>query len=209
MSSTLQEVVQGLDPHLERVIHAAQAGIIPAIILTVDEQDAAARATRDVLTKGRKGETFIWLDPKALRKKLATKDRWFAGASIAHIKCVVLSGRSLLLVNYQDGVWSMQRWRARFTPFFGRMLSSSQFDTLEARMNDFRTMYETARSVRVHLQEHLQNVAEYQNETLELHDKLQSLSKRLYTRLVAALDAEERLARHVAAEQQSSKQEAA
>jgi hypothetical protein len=104
----LQELVSALDPFLGRIVHACQTGIIPAIILSVDEKDTAACATRDALTKGRKGENFIWLDPVALRKKLGTKDRWFAGASVEHVKCVVLGGRSLLQVSYQGGVWSTE-----------------------------------------------------------------------------------------------------
>jgi hypothetical protein len=109
----LVSLVSALDLFLERIIHACQTGIIPVVLLPIDEQDAAACATRDVLTKGRKGESFIWLDPAELRKKLATCDRWFAGTSIRHIKCVVLSGRSLLQVNFQGGVWSTEGHRKR------------------------------------------------------------------------------------------------
>jgi hypothetical protein len=76
-------------------------------------------------------------------------------------------------------------------------------------MNDLRTMYETAKAIRVHLQGHLANVIAYQDETREKYDQLQSLTTKLYARLTRAIEIEEVLARRVAAAQRPSKKEAA
>jgi hypothetical protein len=76
-------------------------------------------------------------------------------------------------------------------------------------MNDMRTMYETARAIRVHLAEHLENVTAYQDETRVLYERLQALSKRLYGRLLRAIECEEQLAKHVAKESRDAKRSAA
>jgi hypothetical protein len=76
-------------------------------------------------------------------------------------------------------------------------------------MNDLRTMYETAKAIRTHLAEQLDNVSAYQDETRVLYGRLQGLSKRLYDRLLRAIECEERLATQVAAESRPTRRNAA